>query len=101
MSPYPFPKLRIVESEQTIAWRRADIAKLERSGCDTEPDRELLSEFERLLELQIADRDWLVKKLASYDVLQGPVCGRRSRDDQCDEQRADRRVQGTWPKTWT
>jgi len=61
--------LRIAQSEQTIARQRAEIAELEASGCDTEPDRELLSQFERLLELQIDGRDWLVKKLASYEVL--------------------------------
>jgi len=60
--------LRIAQSE-TIARQRAEIAELEASGCDTEPDRELLSQFERLLELQIDGRDWLVKKLASYEVL--------------------------------
>src|SRR5262249_53860031 len=34
--------LRIVQSEPTIARRRAEIAKLGLSGCDTEADRELL-----------------------------------------------------------
>jgi hypothetical protein len=60
---------RIAVSEQTIARRQAEITKLELRGCDTAADRELLSQFERLLELQIADRERLATKLASYDML--------------------------------
>jgi hypothetical protein len=41
----------------------------EGSGSEVETDRELLTQFERLLELQMADRDRILLKLASYDVL--------------------------------
>jgi hypothetical protein len=60
---------RVAQSEKIIARQRGDIEKLERSGCETKTARELLAQFERLLELQIADRDRLLKKLGSYDAI--------------------------------
>jgi hypothetical protein len=53
---------RIARSEKIIARQRAEIADLERSGRETKTARELLAQFEQLLELQIADRDRLLNK---------------------------------------
>jgi hypothetical protein len=60
---------RIAHSAKIIARQRGDIEKLERSGCETRTARELVAQFERLLELQIFDRDRLLKKLGSYDAV--------------------------------
>jgi hypothetical protein len=60
---------RIAQSEKIIARQRADTANLELSGCETKTARELLTQFERLLELQLADRDRLLQKLGAYDAL--------------------------------
>jgi hypothetical protein len=60
---------RILRSETIIARQRAEIARLEDSRSEVEMDRELLTRFERLLELQMADRNRLLIKLAAYDVI--------------------------------
>ena len=60
---------RILRSEAIIARQRAEIARLQSRGSAVETDRALLTQFERLLELQMVDRDRLLIKLAAYDVV--------------------------------
>jgi hypothetical protein len=59
---------RIADSERIIARERASIARLERANLEVKSARELLAQFERLLALQIADRDRLRRELGSDHV---------------------------------
>ena len=60
---------RIAESEKIIARHKAIAAQQEGAGFRTTTARELIAQFEQLLELQIADRDRLLDKLGSYNVV--------------------------------
>jgi uncharacterized protein (UPF0335 family) len=55
---------RIAESEKIIARQKAIAAQQEGAGFATKTARELLAQFEQLLELQIADRDRLRGELS-------------------------------------
>ncbi len=57
---------RIAQSERTIARQRDEIARAELIGFEMRTARELLAQFEQLLQLQITDRDRLVTKLGAY-----------------------------------
>jgi hypothetical protein len=59
---------RIADSERIIARERASIAGLQRANLEVKSARELLAQFERLLAMQIADRDRLRRELGSDHV---------------------------------
>ncbi len=56
---------RIVKTKESMARQRAVIQQLEAKKLETKTARELLAQFETLLELQTADRDRLQKEMAN------------------------------------
>jgi hypothetical protein len=55
----------VMEGERIIARQREIIASLERTGLDTSEAKAALCQFEELLGMLLADRDWLRKELAA------------------------------------
>jgi len=58
---------RIARSEKIIAQQKAAFSELELARIKTRSARQLLAEFEQLLQLQIADRDRLREELGTAD----------------------------------
>ncbi len=58
---------RIARSEATIARQKSAIEELQLAKLETRSARELLAQFEQLLDLQIADRDRLREELGAPD----------------------------------
>jgi hypothetical protein len=54
---------RIVKTKESIARQRAVIEELDAKELESKTARELIAQFEKLLELQIADRDRLQKEI--------------------------------------
>ena len=53
----------VAQGERHVARQRKLVAKLERDGHDTSEPKRLLSQFEEMLVIHIADRDRLLKEL--------------------------------------
>jgi hypothetical protein len=58
---------RIAHTEKTIGRQKSDIEKLELANLETRSARQLLTEFEQLLHLQIADRNRLREELGTVE----------------------------------
>jgi hypothetical protein len=58
---------RIAESEKIIARQKAIAAQQEAARLEARTSRELLAQFQQLLELQVADRDRLRRELGCGD----------------------------------
>jgi len=56
----------VTEGEQHVAEQRARVAALDRDGHDTTESLLLLSQFQELQELHVADRDRLKKELMEF-----------------------------------
>src|SRR5262249_52550475 len=54
---------RVAQGERTVAHQRRIVAELDGEGHDSRMARELLTQFQELLALHVADRDRLLKEL--------------------------------------
>jgi len=54
---------QLAEVERHVAYQRELVAQLEYDGHDTAQATEILKQFEEVLAMHVADRDWLRKAL--------------------------------------